>query len=149
MLKPRSQNFYQQAELFPVFAQHANTPEGLAQLNGQQQGALSFANPDNPVVTSPLRTPPPLAPGQSVLIARPNVDQHSGNTRKPLANTTVHHASCWPLVQTLQQLKKQAAPNNRLRALRLALQAEHTGDYVQHPQPEWMATNNNCMGFKQ
>lgn len=145
---PPSQNFYQQAELFPVFAQHANTLEGLAQLNGQQLGALSFANPDKPVVTPPLRTPPPLAPGQSVLVAKPNVDQHSGNLRKPFADTMVHHTSCWPLVQTLQQLKKQADPNNRLRALRWALKAENTGEYVQHPRPDMDSYQQQLYGFE-
>lgn len=143
LLMPPSQNFYQQAELFPVFAQHANTLEGLAQLNGQQLGALSFANPDNPVVTPPLRTPPPLAPGRSVLIAK-----HSHNTRKPFADTVVHHASCWPLVQTLQQLKKQADPNNRLKALRWALQAENTGEYVQHPRPDMDSYQQQLYGFE-
>lgn len=140
---PPSQNFYQQAELFPVFAQHANTLEGLAQLNGQQLGALSFANPDNPVVTPPLRTPPPLAPGRSVLLAK-----HSGSMRKPFADIVVHHPSCWPLVQTLQQLKKQADPNNRLQALRWALQAEHTGEYVQHPRPDMDSYQQQLYGFE-
>ena len=138
LLMPPTMNFYQQAELFPVFAQHAETLTGLMQLNDQQLdsqkllGSLSFANPDNPVVTPPLRTPPPLAPGQSVLIANPN----NTATRKPFADTLVHHASCWPLIQTLQQLKKQVDPNNRLQALRWSLQTECTGDWVQHPRPD-------------
>lgn len=147
LLMPPSQNFYQQAELFPVFAQHANTLEGLAQLNGQQLGALSFANPDNPVVTPPLRTPPPLAPGQSVLIAK-HSSNYSSKIRKPFADTVVHHPSCWPLVQTLQQLKKQADPNNRLQALRWALQAEHTGEYVQHPRPDMDSYQQQLYGFE-
>lgn len=152
LLMPPSQNFYQQAKLFPVFAQHANTLEGLAQLNGQQLGALSFANPDNPVVTPPLRTPPPLAPGQSVLIATPSTAPFGGNLggnmRKPFADTMVHHTSCWPLVQTLQQIKKQADPNNRLQALRWALQTEHNGEYVQHPRPDMDSYQQQLYGFE-
>lgn len=147
LLMPPTTNFYQQTELFPVFAQHLpNTGtelqplEYLHQHNSNHLGALSFANPDNPVVTPPLRIPPKLAPGQSVLIAKHSSAQYggkySGNIRKPFADTVVHHASCWPLVQTLQQLKKQADPNNRLHALRWALQAEFTGEFVQHPRPD-------------
>lgn len=151
---PPSQNFYQKAELFPVFAQHANTLEDLAQLNGQQLnsqqllGLLSFANPDNPVVTPPLRIPPKLAPGQSVLIAKPSTSQYGNNTRKLFADTVVHQASCWPLVQTLQQIKKQADPNNRLQALRWALQAEHTGEFVLYPRPDMDTYQQQLYGFE-
>ncbi|WP_394673390.1 hypothetical protein [Limnobacter sp.] len=132
LLMPPSTNFYQQAELFPVFAQHASLHADhltqLQQLNGQQLGSLSFANPDNPVVKPPLRTPPPLTPGQRALIAIQG--------RKPFADTLVHHASCWPLIQTLQHIKKQADPNNRLQGLRWALRAQHIGEWVQHPRPD-------------
>ena len=132
LLMPPSTNFYQQAELFPVFAQHASLhADHLTQLqqhNGQQLGSLSFANPDNPVVKPPLRTPPPLTPGQRALIAIQG--------RKPFADTLVHHASCWPLIQTLQHIKKQADPNNRLQGLRWVLHAQHTGEWVQHPRPD-------------
>eukprot|EP01034_Spumella_vulgaris_P012182 gene12182-15511_t len=71
LLMPPRTNFYQQAELFPVFAQHIDFIENplshLHQLNGQPLGSLSFANPDNPVVTPPLRSPPRLAAGYPVV----------------------------------------------------------------------------------
>lgn len=152
LLMPPRINFYQQAELFPVFAQHLGAPAGsqadalsqLHQLNGQQLGSLSFANPDNPVVTPPLRTPPWLEPGQRALIANPN----TSTVRRPFADTMVHHPSCWPLIQTLQQLKKQADPNNRLHALRWALQAHHTGEWVQHPRPDLAPYQQHLYGFE-
>lgn len=148
LLMPPSTNFYQQAELFPVFAQHINSTENplshLHQLNGQQLGSLSFANPDNPMVTPPLRTPPRLAAGQRALIVNPN----TSTGRRPFADTLVHHGSTWPLVQTLQQLKKQGDPNNRLQALRWALQAQHTGEWVQHPRPDLAPYQQYLYGFE-
>lgn len=152
LLMPPSTNFFQQAELFPVFAQHLGTPANseadtlsqLLQLNGQQLGSLSFVNPDNPVVIPPLRTPPPLEPGQRVLIANPSITQ----ARKPFADTLVHHTSAWPLVQTLQQLKKQADPSNRLHALRWTLYAQHTGQWVQHPRPDLAPYQQHLYGFE-
>ncbi|MEW6206544.1 MAG: hypothetical protein AB1516_14610 [Pseudomonadota bacterium] len=144
LLMPPSTNFYQQANLFPVFAQHTSLQTAqltqLQQLNGQQLGSLSFANPDNPVVTPPLRTPPALAPGQRALIAL--------QARKPFADTLVHHGSCWPLVQTLQQFKKLGDPNNRLQGLRWATQAQHTGDWVQHPRPDIDPYQQHLFGFE-
>ena len=128
LLMPPSINFYQQAELFPVFAQHACSLTELVQLNGQQLGSLSFADPDHPVVRPLLRAPPPLAPGQRALIAR--------QARKPFADTVVHHASAWPFIQTLQHIKKKADPNKRLHALNWALQAQLTGQGVPHPRPD-------------
>lgn len=152
LLMPPRINFYQQAELFPVFAQHLGAPAGseadalsqLHQLNGQQLGSLSFANPDNPVVTPPLRTPPQLEPGQRALIANPNTSP----VRRPFADTMVHHPCCWPLIQTLQQLKKQADPNNRLHALRWAQLAQHTGEWVQHPRPDLAPYQQHLYGFE-
>lgn len=152
LLMPPSTNFYQQSDLFPVFAQHRGAHAGLDadvlsqlhQLNGQQLGSLSFANPDNPVVTPPLRTPPQLVAGQRALIANPN----TSTVRRPFADTMVHHPSCWPLIQTLQQLKKQADPNNRLHALRWALQAHHTGEWVQHPRPDLAPYQLHLYGFE-
>lgn len=148
LLMPPSTNFYQQAELFPVFAQHINSTENplshLHQLNGQQLGSLSFANPDNPMVTPPLRTPPLLEAGQRALIVNPN----TSTGRRPFADTLVHHANTWPLVQTLQQLKKQGDPNNRLQALRWALQAQHTGEWVQHPRPDLAPYQQYLYGFE-
>ena len=148
LLMPPSTNFYQQAELFPVFAQHIDCGENplsqLHQLNGQQLGSLSFANPDNPVVTPPLRTPPQLVAGQRALIANPN----TSTVRRPFADTMVHHPSCWPLIQTLQQLKKQGDPNNRLQALRWALQAQHNGEWVQHPRPDLAPYQQHLYGFE-
>jgi hypothetical protein len=144
LLMPPTQNFYHHTELFPVFAQHAETLAGLAQLNGQQLGSLSFANPDNPVVVPPLQTPPALNPGQFALVSNPMRTA----TRRPFADTMVQHASCWPLVQTLQQLKKQADPNNRLQALRWAMQAEFTGDWVQHPRPDMDTYQQQLYGFE-
>ena len=148
LLMPPSTNFYQQAELFPVFAQHINSTENplshLHQLNGQQLGSLSFANPDNPVVTPPPRTPPQLVAGQRALIANPN----TSTVRRPFADTMVHHPSCWPLIQTLQQLKKQADPNNRLHALRWAQLAQHTGEWVQHPRPDLAPYQQHLYGFE-
>lgn len=148
LLMPPRTNFYQQAELFPVFAQHIDCGENplsqLHQLNGQQLGSLSFANPDNPVVTPPLRTPPRLEPGQRALIANPNTPL----VRRPFADTLVHHSSTWPWVQTLQQLKKQGDPNNRLQALRWALQAQHNGEWVQHPRPDLAPYQQHLYGFE-
>jgi len=148
LLMPPSTNFYQQAELFPVFAQHIDCGENplsqLHQLNGQQLGSLSFANPDNPVVTPPLRSPPRLAAGQRALIANPNTPL----VRRPFADTLAHHPSCWPLIQTLQQLKKQADPNNRLHGLRWALQAHHAGEWVQHPRPDLAPYQQHLYGFE-
>jgi len=152
LLMPPRINFYQQAELFPVFAQHLGAPAGsqadalshLNQLNGQQLGSLSFANPDNPVVTPPLRTPPRLEPGQRALIANPN----TSTVRRPFADTMVHHPSCWPLIQTLQQLKKQTDPSNRLHGLRWALQAQYTGQWVQHPRPDLAPYQQHLYGFE-
>ena len=148
LLMPPSTNFYQQAELFPVFAQHIDCGENplsqLHQLNGQQLGSLSFANPDNPVVTPPLRTPPQLVAGQRALIANPN----TSTVRRPFADTMVHHPSCWPLIQTLQQLKKQADPSNRLHALRWAFQAHHAGEWVQHSRPDLAPYQQHLYGFE-
>lgn len=152
LLMPPSTNFYQQAELFPVFAQHLGAPTSseadalsqLLQLNGQQLGSLSFANPDNPVVIPPLRTPPPLEPGQRVQIANPSITQ----ARKPFADTLVHHASAWPLIQNLLHIKKQADPHNRLHGLRWAFQAQHTGEWVQHPRPDLAPYQQHLYGFE-
>lgn len=152
LLMPPSTNFYQQAELFPVFAQHLGAPAGsqadalshLNQLNGQQLGSLSFANQDNPVVTPPLRTPPRLETGQRALIANPN----TSTVRRPFADTMVHHPSCWPLIQTLQQLKKQADPSNRLHGLRWAFQAQLNGQWVQHPRPDLAPYQQHLYGFE-
>jgi hypothetical protein len=152
LLMPPRTNFYQQAELFPVFAQHLGAPacsyadalSQLIQLNGQQLGSLSLANPDNPVVTPPLRTPPRLAAGQRALIANPNTPL----VRRPFADTLVHHTSTWPWVQTLQQLKKQGDPNNRLQALRWALQAQHNGEWVQHPRPDLAPYQQHLYGLE-
>lgn len=152
LLMPPSTNFYQQADLFPVFAQHLGGRAGLDadvlnqlhQLNGQQLGSLSFANPDNPVVTPPLRTPPRLEPGQRALIANPN----TSTVRRPFADTMVHHPSCWPLIQTLQQLKKQADPNNRLHGLRWAYQAQLLDQWVEHPRPDLAPYQQHLYGFE-
>ncbi|MBU0540809.1 MAG: hypothetical protein KKC58_00290 [Gammaproteobacteria bacterium] len=152
LLMPPSTNFYQQAELFPVFAQHLGAPASsyadalsqLIQLNGQQLGSLSLANPDNPVVTPPLRTPPRLEPGQRALIANPN----TSTVRRPFADTMVHHPSCWPLIQTLQQLKKQADPNNRLHGLRWAYQAQLLDQWVEHPRPDLAPYQQQLYGFE-
>lgn len=147
LLMPPSTNFYQQEELFPVFAQHANR---LIQLHQGQQdgrvqlGALSFANPDNPVVTPPLRTPPPLSPGQSALIVNPR----SSQVRRPFPDTMVHHRSCWSLIQTLQDLKKRVDPNNRLQALRWAQQAQQVGEWIQHPRPDMASYHPHLHGFE-
>jgi hypothetical protein len=152
LLMPPSTNFYQQADLFPVFAQHLGGRAGLDadvlnqlhQLNGQQFGSLSFANPDNPVVTPPLRTPPQLVAGQRALIANPN----TSTVRRPFADTMVHHPSCWPLIQTLQQLKKQADPNNRLHGLRWAYQAQLLDQLVEHPRPDLAPYQQQLYGFE-
>lgn len=148
---PPSQNFYQQAELFPVFAQHIpsdSTSEVsidtqlafLHQFNGEQLGALSFANPDNPFVKQPLRVPPPLLPGQSALIAQ--------QTRKNIADTLVHHESVWPTVQTLHTFKKQADPHNRLQALRWALDAKCAAGLVWLPRPDVDSYQQQLLGFE-
>lgn len=152
LLMPPRTNFYQQAELFPVFAQHLGAPASsyadafsqLIQLNGQQLGSLSLANPDNPVVTPPLRTPPRLEPGQHALIANPN----TSTVRRPFADTMVHHPSCWRLIQTLQQLKKQADPNNRLHGLRWAYQAQLLDQWVEHPRPDLAPYQQHLYGFE-
>lgn len=152
LLMPPSTNFYQQADLFPVFAQHLGGRAGLDadvlnqlhQLNGQQLGSLSFANPDNPVVTPPPRTPPQLVAGQRALIANPN----TSTVRRPFADTMVHHPSCWPLIQTLQQLKKQADPNNRLHSLRWAYQAQLLDQWVEHPRPDLAPYQQHLYGFE-
>ena len=151
LLMPPSQNFYQQAELFPVFAQYLPSNAGsevsidsplafLHQFNGKQLGALSFANPDNPFVKQPLRIPPPLLPGQSALIAQ--------QTRKNIADTLVHHESVWPTVQTLQTIKKKADPQNRLQALRWALEAKCAANLVWHPRPDIDTYQQQLLGFE-
>ena len=144
LLMPPSQNFYQQAELFPVFAQYGSTLAELNQRNGTQLGTLSFANPDNPVVKQPLRTPPPLLPGQIALIAK----QHDSQLRRNFADTVVHHESTWPLVLQLQAIKHQADPNNRLQVLRWALQAQLVNGYVQHPRPDMDTYQQTLYGFE-
>lgn len=151
LLMPPSQNFYQHAKLFPVFAQYLPSDTGseisidsplafLHQFNGKQLGALSFANPDNPLVKQPLRIPPPLLPGQSALIAQ--------QTRKNIADTLVHHESVWPTVQTLQTIKKKADPQNRLQALRWALEAENINGLVWHPRPDMNTYQQQLLGFE-
>jgi len=140
LLMPPTVNFYQQAELFPVFAQHTHSLTELVQLNGQQLGSLSFANPDNPVVRPPLRTPPPLATGQRALIAL--------QARKPFADTLVHHANAWPFSQHLQHITKKSDPNNRLHALNWALQAQLTGQVVLHPRPDMDLYQQQLYGFE-
>ena len=148
---PPSQNFYQQAELFPVFAQHLPGDTNsettsvsplafLHQFNGRQPGALSFANPDNPVVKQPLRTPPALLPGQSALIAQ--------QTRRNILDTLVHHESVWPTVQALLAIKKKTDPHNRLPALRWALEAEHINGFVWHPRPDMDTYQQQLFGFE-
>lgn len=148
LLMPPSTNFYQQAGLFQVFAQHLNSSEDplsqLHQLNGQQLGSLSFANPDNPVVTPPLSTPSLLSPGRRILIANPNMP----SIRRPFADTVVHHNSAWPLIQTLLRLKKQGDPNNRLHGLRWAQHAQHTGEWVQHPRPDLAPYQQHLYGLE-
>lgn len=152
LLMPPRINFYQQSDLFPVFAQHlgasasseADALSQLLQLNGQQLGSLSFANPDNPVVIPPLRTPPWLAAGQRVLIAIRDTAQ----ARRPFADTLVHHISAWPLIQNLQHIKKQADPNNRLQGLRWVLHAQHTGQWVQQPRPDLAPYQQHLYGFE-
>lgn len=152
LLMPPSTNFFQQAELFPVFAQHLGTPANseadtlsqLLQLNGQQLGSLSFVNPDNPVVIPPLRTPPPLEPGQRVLIANPSITQ----ARKPFADTLVHHTSAWPMIQNLLHIKRQSDPNNRLHGLRWAYQAKLLDQWVEHPRPDLTPYQQHLYGFE-
>lgn len=152
LLMPPRINFYQQSDLFPVFAQHlgasasseAEALSQLLQLNGQQLGSLSFANPDNPVVIPPLRTPPPLAAGKRALITNP----HAASVRRPFADTLVHHISAWPLIQNLLHIKKQTDPNNRLHALRWAQLAQHTGEWVQHPRPDLAPYQQHLYGFE-
>lgn len=152
LLMPPRINFYQQSDLFPVFAQHlgssasseADALSQLLQLNGQQLGSLSFANPDNPVVIPPLRTPPPLAAGKRALITNP----HAASVRRPFADTLVHHISAWPLIQNLLHIKKQTDPNNRLHGLRWAYQALHTGQWVQHPRPDLAPYQQHLYGFE-
>ena len=152
LLMPPRINFYQQSDLFPVFAQHlgasanseADALSQLLQLNGQQLGSLSFANPDNPVVIPPLRTPPPLAAGKRALIANPN----TSTVRRPFADTLVHHISAWPLIQNLLHIKKQTDPNNRLHGLRWVYQALHTGQWVQHPRPDLAPYQQHLYGFE-
>lgn len=141
---PPSQNFYQQAELFAVFAQYGDSLAELHQRTGSQLGALSFANPDSPVVKTPLRTPPPLMPGQSALVVNPQGTPF----RRALADTLVHPESTWPLVQQLHAIKCQADPNNRLQALRWTLQAQCSNGYVQHPRPDLDAYQQNLHGFE-
>ena len=143
LLMPPSNNFYQQAELFPVFAQYGSSLAELHQCNGTQLGTLSFANPDNPVVKQPLRTPPPLLPGQSSLIAR----QHGSQLRRNFADTVVHHECTWALVLQLRAIKHQADPNNRLPALRWTLQAQLLNGHVQHPRPD-MDVYQQLLGFE-
>ncbi|WP_370262377.1 HipA N-terminal domain-containing protein [Limnobacter sp.] len=152
LLMPPTQNFYQQAELFPVFEQHLpmganadpqNAQQALHQLqqhSGQALGPLTFANPDAPVVKPPLTVPPPLAPGQSALV--------SSQARKPFANMQVHHPSTWPLVQQLRELKKQVDPQNRLIALRWATEAELSGSHVWHPRPNLDPYHQQLLGFE-
>jgi len=151
LLMPPSTSFYQQAELFPVFSQHLPSEgtelpplEYLHQHNGNHLGALSFANPDNPVVQPPLRfTPEELQPrpGQRMLL--------SAQPRKPFADTLAYHRSIWPLVQTLQALKTQADPNNRLHALRWTHQARQTSQLVWHPRPDMDSYQQHMLGFEQ
>lgn len=148
LLMPPSTNFYRCAELFPVFAQHLPREETdispldyLQQSNGKQLGALSFANPDNPMVKSPLRTPPPLMPGQCALV--------SEQARKPMADTLVHHKSVWSLVKQLRNVKKKVDPNNRLHALRWAMDAELREDFVWHPRPDLDTYRQQLIGFEQ
>ncbi|BET24786.1 hypothetical protein RGQ30_02870 [Limnobacter thiooxidans] len=144
LLMPPTSNFYQQSELFPVFGQHTDRLNQLHLLNGTQLGALSFANPDNPVVTPPLRTPPLLRAGQTALIANPGGFQ----VRRPFADTLVHHPSCWPMVQHLQLSKKQIDPSNRLHALRWTQHVQHTNDWVQHPRPDLQPHQHQLYGFE-
>jgi hypothetical protein len=151
LLMPPSTNFYQQAELFPVFAQHLPSKgtdlpplEYLHQHNGEHLGALSFANPDNPVVKPPLRFVPEElqpSPGQRMLV--------SAQPRKPFADTLVYHRSIWPLVQTLHALKTQADPNNRLHALRWTLQAQLSDNLVWHPRPDMDSYQQHMLGLEQ
>ena len=141
---PPSQNFYQHVELFPVFAQYGESLDELHRRNGTQLGTLSFANPDNPVVKQPLRTPPPLMPGQSALLINSQVAQ----LRRSFADTLVHPETTWPLVQQLQAIKNQADPNNRLHALRWSLQAQLSNGYVLHPRPDMDAYQQQLFGFE-
>lgn len=151
LLMPPSTNFYQQAELFPVFAQHlpsksTNLPPlaYLHQHNGKHLGALSFADPDNPVVKAPLRFVPEelqLRPGQCMLV--------SSQSRRPFADTLVYHSSTWPLVQTLNALKTQSDPNNRLHALRWTLETRHSDNLIWHPRPDMDSYQQHILGLEQ
>lgn len=152
LLMPPTQNFYQQATLFPVFEQHM--PSGIVgneqhagrvlhqlhEHSGQQLGPLTFANPDAPVVKPPLTAPPLLAPGQSALV--------STQARRPFANMQVHHHGTWPLVQQLRTVKKQADPHNRLIGLRWAMEAELSGTHVWHPRPNLDPYHQQLLGFE-
>ena len=144
LLMPPSQNFYQHVELFPVFAQYGESLDELHRRNGTQLGTLSFANPDNPVVKQPLRTPPPLLPGQSALIINSQLTQ----MRRSFADTLVHPEATWPLVQQLQAIKSQADPNNRLHALRWSLHAQPSNGYVHHTRPDMDAYQQQLYGFE-
>lgn len=151
LLMPPSTNFFQQAELFPVFAQHLPAKgtklpplEYLHQHNGNHLGALSFANPDNPVVRAPQRFVPEelqLQTGQFMLV--------SAQPRKPFADTLVYHRSTWPLVQTLYAIKMQTDPGNRLHALRWTLQAQQSENLVWHPRPDIDSYQQHMLGFEQ
>lgn len=141
---PPSTNFYIQERLFEIFAQHIPSNSStlspldyLHQHNGKHLGALSFANPDNPMVKAPQRIPsknmrhislPNLQAGEHVLV--------STQTSKPFADTMVYHQSKLPLAQALQGIKNQADPQNRLQALRWAQQIEHSEQLLWHPRPD-------------
>lgn len=151
LLMPPNQNFFQQQELFPVFAQHlpisssneANLDSPLNFLhhfNGKQLGLLSFTNPDSPVVRQPPRTPQQITHGQSVLIAR--------QARKTIADTLVHHEGVWPTVKTLLSIKRKIDGNNRLNALRWTPDAECANGFVFQPRPDVDRYQQQLLGFE-
>lgn len=153
---PPTTNFYQQETLFQVFAQHLpsngdklSALDYLREYNGKHLGALSFADPDNPVVKAPqwlaredlpLLNLPSLQVGERILL--------STQIRKPFADTVAYHQSAWPTVQALQQIKQKADPQNRLQALRWALQAEHSEQLVWHPRPDVDFYRQQLLGFE-
>jgi hypothetical protein len=54
----------------------------------------------------------------------------------------------WPTVQTLQTIKKKADPQNRLQALRWALEAKCAAGQVWHPRPDIDNYQQLLLGFE-
>jgi hypothetical protein len=156
LLMPPSTNFYEQEELFQVFAQHLPSAHNqhssldlLHQLNGKQLGTLSFANPDNPVVKSPVCVLPAALPNQ----AFPEIETGqymliSTQQRKPFADTLVHHVSKWSLVQQLQAIKQKIDPNSRLHGLRWALQTQYSNHAIWYTRPDLDTYRQQFLGFE-